>query len=38
MIFLDFSGSNTQIEGGQNSVSTAAPSFFDILSVMRGVG
>ena len=38
MIFLDFLGSGTQIEGGKNTVSTAAPSLFDISSVMRGVG
>ena len=30
MIFLDFSGSVTQIEGGQNTISIAAPSLSDI--------
>ena len=38
MIFLGFSGSGMQIEGRQNTVSTAAPSLSSIASVMRGVG
>ena len=36
--FLEFSGFDAQIEGGQNTVSTVAPSFFDISSAMRSVG
>ena len=38
IIFLEFSGSGTQIDGGQNTVSIATPSLSDILSAMRGVG
>ena len=38
IIFLNFSGSGTQIEGRQNTVSTTAPSLFNISSVMRDVG
>ena len=38
MIFLGFSGFDTQIEGGQNTVLIAALSLFDISSAMRGVG
>ena len=38
MIFLGVSRSGMQIEGRQNTVSTAAPSLSDTLSAMRGVG
>ena len=38
IIFLDFSRFNMQIKGGQNTVSTVAPSLSDILSAIRGVG
>ena len=38
MIFLDISRSETRIEGRQNTVSTAAPLFSDVSSVMKGVG
>ena len=38
IIFLDFLGSGTQIEGRQNTMSTTTPSLFDISSVMRDVG
>ena len=38
MIFLGFSGFGMQIEGGQNTVSTLAPSLSDPSSAMRGVG
>ena len=38
IIFLDFRGSGMQIEGGQNAVSTVAPSLFDISSAVRDVG
>ena len=37
IIFLDFSGSGTQIEGKQNTISIATPFLSDILSAMRGV-
>ena len=36
--FLNFWGFGTQIESGQNIVSTAAPSLSNILSAMIGVG
>ena len=35
---LDFRGFGTQINGGQNAVSTVALYLFDISSAMRGVG
>ena len=37
IIFLDFLGSGMQIEGGQNMVSIASSSLFDISSAMKGV-
>ena len=37
MIFLNFSGSGTQIEGRQNTVSTVALSLSDISNAMRSV-
>ena len=38
MIFLGFLGYGMQIEGGQNTISTAAHSLSNNLSAMRGVG
>ena len=38
IIFLDFRGSGMQNKGGQNAVSTVAPSLFDISSAVRDVG
>ena len=38
LIFLKFLGSGMQIEGGQNMIFTTAPSLYDILIAMRGVG
>ena len=35
---FEFFGVGTQIEGGQNTVSTAAPSLSNISSAMRGFG
>ena len=37
MIFLNFLGFDTQIDGEQNTISTAALSLFDISSAMRSV-
>ena len=37
MIFLNFLGSNMQIEGEQNTISIAALSLSNISSTMRGV-
>ena len=37
MIFLNFSRPDTQIEGEQNTILTAALSLFDISSAMRSV-
>ena len=37
IIFLKFSGFGMEIEGGQNTVSTAAPSLFDISSAIGAV-